>query len=71
MKLFVIESLVRPGVWHPVNLREGTFKDVLAGAQARMGLCVRVKRVKTPAERDRFDHLPTDTPSIEAIEWVN
>lgn len=39
MKLFVVESLVRPGVWQPVNLHEGTFQEVLESAQARLG-CV-------------------------------
>ncbi len=71
MKLFVVENCVSPGVWHPVNLHEGSFREVLASAHARLGLCVRVKRVKTPAECGRLGHLPTVNPSIEAIEWVN
>jgi hypothetical protein len=71
MKLYVVEQLVSPGVWHPVNLHKGSFQEVLANTQARLGLCVRVKRVKTPAEYEKFVNLHTLNPSIERIEWMN
>ena len=70
MKLFVIEQFTHEG-WHPAYLHRGEFRWALNRAHALMGLCTRVRRVKTPAERDQYLHLTTMGDKTARTEWVN
>lgn len=69
MKLFVIEQWVA-NEWRPTGLYQGKFRLALARAQSTGGRWARVRRVKTPAERDQYLHL-TAIGNVGRTEWVN
>ncbi len=69
MKLFVIEEWVDG--WMPRYLQKGDFRWVLTKAQLLVGPCIRVRRVKTPAEHDPYLHLNTIGNRLTRTEWVN
>ena len=70
IKLFVVQRW-EGHRWESKHLHRGDFRTVLSYAQAKTGFCTRVKRVKTPAERDKYLDLDIRNPGIERTEWVN
>jgi len=70
IKLFVIQWQ-NGDKWESEYLHRGDFRRVLNYAQLKIGACIRVKRVKTPAERDDYLDLDIRNPGIERTEWVN
>lgn len=69
MKLFVIEEWVDR--WMPRYLQKGEFRWVLTKAQLLVGPCIRVRRVKTPAECDQYRHLNIIGDLAARVKWVN
>ncbi len=69
-KLYVVD-MHNGCQWEPRYLQRGEFRWVLNKAQSLMGLCTRVRRVKTPAERDQYLHLNTLGDTTARTEWVN
>ena len=69
--VFVIDQWME-GKWEPQFLEIGLFKRILwAVKEARPDHDLRVRRVKTPAERDQYPHLECIGGSIERAEWTN
>jgi len=69
-KLYVAEEWTG-SKWEPRYLQRGEFRWALNKAQALLGLCTRVRRVKTPAERNQYLHLSTIGDNTARTEWVN
>ncbi len=69
MKLYVVEEW-SGDKWEPRYLQRGEFRWVLHKAQSLIGQCTRVRRVKTPAERDQYLHLNTIGNKAKT-EWLN
>lgn len=70
MKLYVVD-MHNGKQWGPSYLQRGEFKQVFNRAQSLLGLCSRVRRVKTPAERDQYLHLNMVGDRLARTEWVN
>ena len=69
IKLYVVEEW-SVDKWEPRYLQRGKFEWVLNKAQAMVGLHSRVRRVKTPGERDQYQHLDTLGIDLAITEWV-
>ncbi len=80
MKLYVIETQ-DDGEWTPRYLHKGEYRLIVQEAETRKGSegynpCqVRVRRIKTPAERDQYNNklfFEVDVKDFAArTEWVN
>ena len=72
MKLFLVENY-NGFTWIPVYIIKGHFRVILKDAQAEIGLCTRVSRIKTEAEAilHTAKGLPILDDDIAETEWVN